>query len=157
MESIQELVQNNGFVILLVVLAALPFCYIYRQYTYPFFFHVAEGVIYASVVHAVLSGLVRLAAWFKEASSFDRAAVNWTTPLFAPWDRSAYEPQWVFWLTISAWVLIAYIIIVIRPVGTKNKYRRAPETGKKAAAGTTPRGSAYTYKSGRTTQAGRRR
>lgn len=157
MPGIQDLVQNNLTLIVLIAVAALPFCYIYREYTYPFFFHVAEGIVYASVFHLVLSGLVRLAAWFKEASSFDRAQVPWTTPLFSPWDRDAYDPTWLFWVTIVTWVAIAYIIIVIRPVGTKNKYRRTPDTGKKRPTGTTPRGSAYTYKSGRTQQAGRRR
>lgn len=159
MQAVQELLQNNATLIILVVLAALPFCYIYRQYTYPFFFHVFEGIVYASIFHAVLSGMVRLAAWFKEASSFDRLPVAWTTPLFAPWYRDGYEPGGLFWVTILAWIAIAYIIIMIRPVGTKNKYRRAPDVGKKApAAGATPQGSTYTYKSGRTSQqAGRRR
>ena len=150
------MLQNNLALIAIILVAALPFCYIYRQYTYPFFFHVAEGIIYASFVHAILSGLVRLAAWFKEASSFDREMVQWTTPLFAPWNREGYNPSWVFWLTIVSWVLIAYIIIVIRPVGTKNKYRRAPDAGKTGPAGTTPKGSGYTYKT-RTSQTGRRR
>lgn len=157
MQAVQELIQNNIAITVLILVAALPFCYVYRQYTYPFFFHVAEGIVYASVVHAVLSGLVRLAAWFKEASSFDREAVMWTTPLFAPWHRDGYDPGWLFWLTIVSWVGIAYIIIVIRPVGTKNKYRRAPDVGKKGGAGTTPQGSSYTYKTSRTSQAGRRR
>lgn len=160
MQAVQELISNNVTLFILIALAALPFCYIYRQYTYPFFFHLFEGIVYASVFHALLSGLVGLAAWFKEASSFDRTEViTWTTPLFAPWNREGYDPGWLFWLTIVAWVAIAYIIIVIRPVGTKNKYRRAPDVGKKGpAAGTTPRGSGYTYKSGRATQqAGRRR
>lgn len=158
MQAVQDLVSNNLTLVVLIAVAALPFCYVYRQYTYPFFFHVAEGIVYASAFHLVLSGLVRMTAWFKEASSFDKEQVEWTTPLFAPWQRGGYDPGWLFWLTIVAWVAIAYIIIVVRPVGAKNKYRRAPEGGKKGVpAGTTPRGSAYTYKSGRTSQAGRRR
>lgn len=153
MQAIQDLIQGNMTVVILVVVAAIPFCYVYRQYTYPFFFHVFEAIIYASIVHALLSGLVRLAAWFKENSSFDKETVTWTTPLFEPWNREGYDPGGLFWVTVVAWIAIAYIIIVIRPVGTKNRYRRDPEPIKKGAtAGATPKGSTYTYKGGRTSQ-----
>lgn len=134
MDSLIQFVQENAVLLGIIAIAVIPLGYVYRQYTFPLLFHSCEGLIYASIWHAVLWSMVSLATWFKNASSMealdDVTRADWSIPLMAPWDRAAYDPSWVFFLEVAGWVAILYIIIFIRPVGTKNRYKREAKPGK---------------------------
>lgn len=151
MQAIIEAIQNNLLVVGAIVIVFVPIAYIYRQYTWPIFFHLFEAIVYATSVQLILGGFVRGFKWFKESSSFNNEIVPWSTPLLQPWAIDAYNPRWLFYFTVACWIAIAYIIIVIRPVGVKNRYKHTakPTSKKPGAVGAKPAGSTYQYTGGR--------
>ncbi len=122
----------------------LAVVYVTRRQTLPYIMQLVEWVAYAVTVHFFVGGIVRFFAWFKDASALKNAGLEealaqavYTTPLFDRfWDRSLYEPEWIFFLELAL-ILAAWIVAwKYRPVTwNKNYYKGKPGApGAKAAA-----------------------
>jgi hypothetical protein len=85
LEHLQQhaMAYGAGAVVVLILV------YLTRRWSVPIIFYAVELSIYLGVMHALVGGIVRLAAWFKDQSSMKRAfdlkdlaPPDWTTPLY---------------------------------------------------------------------------
>lgn len=137
-EVILEHLQANMVAYGIIALCILPILYMARKYVVPFIFYTLEILVYMVVVHVSVYTITRVAAWFRDSSSFDNAfgrkseQTNWSTPLLEFWQREAYEPSWVFWFEIVVSVLIVIAVFRYRPMKIhKGRDRRYSDTGKR--------------------------
>jgi len=140
-QAILEHVQANIIAYVVILLCALPALYLGRKYVVPFILYTIEIIIYIGLVHVAVHLITRVAAWFRDSSSFDRAfghqsePTNWTTPLLEPWDRAAYDPEWIFWFQVVTAVLIVIAVFRYRPMKVhKGRDRKYTDTGKRVGA-----------------------
>ncbi len=153
MDALIQNLQQNIVMYAILVVAITPILYVFRKWTGPFLFHTFEGVVYASIVHLILSAMLYLFGGFKNATNMDAAgpqgAVNWKTPLFTPWERELYNPSWIFWVNAVAWIFIIYLVIFVRPAHRKNKYHgKEGKQGAPKKASSTQSQSGYQYRGG---------
>ena len=111
MDAVIQYVQNRwlGFAVGAVCLVVV--LYLTRRYTLPFLLWAAELVLYAFIMHALVCGVVGVTAWFKFESQMkmlasERERVPWNVPFRNFWDRSLYNPSWLFYLEIALVILI---------------------------------------------------
>lgn len=106
-----------------------------RRYTVPVLQYILEIAIYLVGVHLVMHGLVLVAKWFKEQSTFrpkgERAIplVDWGTPSIEFWTPSLYSPQFVFYIEATIALLIIGIVLKYRPMQTQRKLRERTDAG----------------------------
>lgn len=111
-----------------ILLVSLPPILIFRRYTIPAILYTVEFVVYACLMHALLGGVIRLASWFKAESAMKRAFEtaasvnpNWKTPFKEFYDRSQYNPQWLFYVEIAALAAILVLMWKYRPLRVQKK------------------------------------
>jgi hypothetical protein len=133
MEVVLDHLREHYAIYVVIGIALLPLIYITRRYSVPIILYAIEYLIYVALMHFFLGGLVRVAAWFKNQSSMDRATgresipVVWETPWLEVWQRDAYLPGWLFWLEIVFAAAILLLMWRIRPVAMKRRSdKRAP-------------------------------
>ncbi len=124
--------------------------YLTRRWSRSIIFYADELSIYLGVMHALVGGIVRLAAWFKDQSSMKRAfdlkdlaPPDWTTPLLTFWDTQGYKPFWILYVEITFALVILYLMYRFRPIRIQRKRTpRYPVSGRGAmpnAAKASPR------------------
>jgi len=111
-----------------IALVGLPPILIFRRFTIPAILYVVEFVIYAVLMHCLLGGVIRLAAWFKAESAMKRAFdarantnPGWITPFRYFYDRALYNPPWLFYLEIALLVAILAAMWKYRPLRAQKK------------------------------------
>lgn len=136
MYELLENIQNNlvAYVVVFGMVGTLLF--VFRKQTGPVVFHAIEGSIYAAIFHLAFSLIVLGLSSFKSAAVFDpgEKVATFTTSWWAPWDRSGYSPEWLFYVTCVGWVGIIYLIVFIRPMSSSNQYKGTAPDPKVAAA-----------------------
>lgn len=119
----------------------VPVIYFTRQYTLPVIQWTAELCIYSAIMHVVVHGLVRLTAWFKEQSQFERAfdveaaRPDWRTPLLEFWNKEAYNPDWLFWVEVAFVIVAIVLMFKYRPMKTQKILPRRPNISKGVTPG----------------------
>ena len=140
MEPVISFFQENAAAIIILAVILLPLGYIFRKYTVPFILHSIEFFIYVSIMHVSLTGIVRVFSWFRAQTQFknmDGSLDESFTPLFTPlynhvWDRSAYSPEWLFYVELVLVAMTLYVVAVLRPTRFgrgKNKFKGDPNKG----------------------------
>jgi hypothetical protein len=158
MDAVIQYVQERwmGFAAGLICLGVV--LYLTRRHSFPLMMWCAELLMYTFIMHTVVCGLVAVTAWFKFESQMkmlvsEKERVPWNVPFKAFWDRSLYNPSWLFYLEIALVIvmiagMIYYKPMVVQKLGPKR------ERLVKGKAPTSPRGG-QSYGAGRTK--GRRR
>jgi nitrate reductase NapE component len=127
MEGFATHIQDNWIAYAILVVCLVPVLYVFRDYTRPLIFHSFEVAIYMAIFHVVFHGGVRMAAWFRYESSFDKSiTVDWTTPLIVGfWRQELYNPLWLYWAELAVLGLFIFIVWRFRPMklGDRNTYR----------------------------------
>lgn len=143
LDTIMQHVQDNLAAYAVGGVVALAIILVFRKYTIPFLYHTGEYLFYCTVIHVVLSGLIRAFSWFRSETTFknydgglSKDFEAYTTPVSLNfWQKELYNPEWLFWVEVVLAVVLLYVVIVIRP--TKfNRYgnRRVQQAAKKKAA-----------------------
>ena len=145
MQTMLDHLSQNAIAYAVTLACIVPILYVSRRHTFPLIMQALEWTTYAIVVHFMVGGIVRFFAWFRDASSFKNAGVGtqeeaeggFSTPLFDHfWDRSYYEPQWLFYVELSILLVVLFLAWKYRPVTwNKNSYKGKPGApGSKGAA-----------------------
>jgi hypothetical protein len=124
MEALIEHLQRFWPGYALAGLCAVPLIYITRKYTLPFLQFLLEFVIYSCILHVVIHGIVRVAAWFQYESQMkflekDKVRTGWMTPLVEVWNREAYSPTWVFYFELVLAAIILFLMFRYRPMAVQ--------------------------------------
>lgn len=135
-------------VYVVVAILVLPVVVIFRRYTVPAILYTVELAIYLCIVHVLLSGVVRLAGWFKDQSTMKRARglteqsfdPGWTTPVPRFWDLDAYNPHWLVYLEAVLALGIVFMMWKYRPMQVQRAKKKPAPPKKKTAAGYVSRG-----------------
>ncbi len=162
-ETIIAHLQENMVAYAVIGVCALPLIFFSRKYSVPVILYTVEVIIYWGLIHAAMGTLVRFAAWFKDQSSMKRAfdtkdfaPPSWSTPWMEPWNRDAYDPQWVFYLEVILALATLYAVWRYRPLRIQHKRdRRFDDKGKRI--GKSARGQFMAGNRGRSSAAGRSR
>ncbi|MCC6145773.1 MAG: hypothetical protein IT368_18355 [Candidatus Hydrogenedentes bacterium] len=138
MQVVLDHLREHYAVYVVIVIALLPIIYVTRRYSVPAILYTVEYIIYLALMHFFLGALVRVAAWFKDQSSMDRAfgrentVVVWETPWLEFWKREAYTPGWLFWMEVSFAVIILVLMWKIRPMRVRRRTDKRPPSMKAA-------------------------
>ncbi len=131
MDVVQEHLREHYKLYVGIVLVLLPPVVFFRRYTIPAILYTIEFVVYCVLMHCLLGGVIRLASWFKAESAMKRAFDSvrdtnpqWKTPIVYFYDRSLYNPQWVFYLEIAAVIAILVLMYKYRPLRAQKKKAR---------------------------------
>lgn len=120
MERFAEYLPENWEVYAAFLLILLPIVVVFRKQMLPVLQWIIEIGIYMVIVHFLLHGVARLAAWFKTESQTyvieERQRYAWTTPIRQFWDRSLYNPEWLFWFELVLLAFIMFIVFKYRPM-----------------------------------------
>jgi len=139
MDAVLEFVRTHAIAVAVVAACLLPAIYLTRKYSLPVIQWVIEYVIYCGVFHLLLCGVVKMIAWFRFESQMsfrdqDKVAVTWEIPVRQFWDRSLYDPKWLFWFEIVIFVAFIGLMMRFRPM----KKQRVRERKTSASKGTSP-------------------
>lgn len=127
MDAALEHLREHHKLYAVIVLLSVPLTVFFRRYSVPAILYAIEFVMYAVLMHAVLGGTVRLAAWFRAESTMERALDSaashpgWTTPFARFYDRALYNPPWLFYLEVAALVIIVILMFKYRPLRPQKK------------------------------------
>ena len=131
MDAVQEHLREHYKLYAGIFLVLLPPVVFFRRYSIPAILYAVEFVVYCILMHSLLGGLTRLASWFKAESAmkraFDAAAdsdPHWTTPFMFFYDRTLYNPRWLFYFEIVAMVAIVVLMRKYRPLRPQKKSQR---------------------------------
>jgi len=129
------------------VVVAVPLLWLTRTYSLPFLQFVLEFVVYSGIVHIVLHGIIRLAAWFRYESQMkflekDKVRTGWMTPIIEVWNRDAYNPRWVFYFELVLAAVILFLMVRYRPMAVQKPLPKRDYLTK----GTVPRTMGDRYK-----------
>jgi len=105
-----------------------------RKYSVPVILFAAEFAIYSAAVHVMVGCVVRLAAWFKDQSTMKRAHdivgenlnPGWQTPWLRFYDRSDYDPQWLFFFELVVVIGILVMMWRLKPIRPQKVVKRSP-------------------------------
>ena len=111
----------NMAIYIISAVCALPVIFFTRRYSYSLIRWVIEWCVWCTLFHGILWCLVRLARWFRNESQMawrddQRTDAGWTTPIIEFWNREFYTPQWLFYVELTAAILILVAIIRYRPM-----------------------------------------
>jgi len=131
MDAVQEHLREHYKLYVGIFLVLLPPVVFFRRWSIPAILYAIEFVVYCALMHSILGGVIRLAAWFKTESAmkraFDRLADSnpgWTTPFRYFYDRTLYNPKWLFYLEIVAVAAIVVMMWKYRPLRPQKKSQR---------------------------------
>ena len=116
-----------------LLVISLPVLYIFRQYTVPAFLWTLEVFIYFVIMHLVVHFFIIFAKWFRDETtpnnSWDmaREEVYWGTPLLEAWDRSQYNPGWVFYFEVVFIIAATIFVLKNRPIKTQKPLPPKPK------------------------------
>ena len=131
MDAVQEHLREHYKLYVGIFLVLLPPVVFFRRYSIPAILYAIEFVVYCALMHLLLGGVARLASWFKAESAmkraFDRLAdsnPHWTTPFQHFYDRTLYNPKWLFYVECAATVAILVLMYKWRPLRAQKKSQR---------------------------------
>ena len=124
MDTIVQHVQEYWIGYTAGAICVVPLLYFTRRYSVPVIQWVVELAIYATIMHVVLHGAIRLGAWFKFESQMkmlveEKERVAWQTPLMRFWERESYNPWWIIYCELAFIVCIFVLMIRYRPMKTQ--------------------------------------
>jgi len=137
MSVILEHLQAHMVVYLIAVICILPAIVLSRRFSVPVLQFCMEVCIYWAILHTILHFFVKLAAWFRTESSFDRTKIEWVTPLYKFWIPEAYAPQWLKYVEVGIFVAVLILTWYFRPIQIKRDRRRYVAPPKKKPTGYT--------------------
>jgi len=115
-----------------VILACgVPIILIFRKYAFPIIQWTLEWIIYCGLFHVVVYLMVCLVRWFQyntqmEMRVEERVFKDWATPFLEFWSYEAYKPNWLFWMEVTAAILMLVAMIRYRPMRTQKIKPRKP-------------------------------
>jgi hypothetical protein len=131
MDIVQEHLREHFKLYAGIILVLLPPAVYFRRYSIPAFLYSIEFAIYCVMMHLGLGGVIRLASWFKAESAmkhvFEGPASSdprWKTPIVEFYDRTLYNPPWVFYFEIALTVAILVLMWKYRPLRVQKKMMR---------------------------------
>jgi len=135
-------------VYVVVAIVVLPVIIIFRRWAIPAILYAVELSIYLVIVHVLLSGVVRLAAWFKDQSTMKRARglteqnfdPGWSTPVPDFWNLDAYNPHWLVFFELALAAGIVFLMWKYRPMQVQRAKKKPAPPKAKTAAGYASRG-----------------
>ncbi|NUM55655.1 MAG: hypothetical protein HUU46_18590 [Candidatus Hydrogenedentes bacterium] len=136
---IQEHAAQYGVVAAIVA----PLLYFTRRWTWGPIQWVLELIVYFGIFHTILHYVVALTDWFQFESQMkmlvqEKVRMGYMTPLAAPWEMEAYNPQWLFYLECASVVLIIAAMFRYRPMKTQKPLPKREALRKGVAPGVRP-------------------
>ena len=125
MEIILQHLQEHDRIYIVLAICLLPPLVIFRRITMPIIQYLLECSIYVALMHFFVYIAVGFVAWFVDASSMKRAfdkdptvseAPDWNVPIREFWDRSLYNPEWLFYVECVVGILIIFLVWRYRPM-----------------------------------------
>ena len=125
MDVILQHLQEHYRVYIVLAICLLPPLIIFRRFTVPITQYLVECSIYMVIMHFLVYGIVGFVGWFVDASSMKRAfgkdttvsvAPDWNVPLNEFWDRTLYNPGWLFYFECVVGFIIIYLVWRYRPL-----------------------------------------
>jgi len=122
--------QANWQIYALIAAGVIPILYVTRRYSVPAILWSFEIIIYTSIFHVVMHGLVALVRWFKYNSEMEmpqfKTDPGWKTPLLEFWQTDLYSPHWVLYIEIAALVFFTALVLRMRPIKPQKAQPKAP-------------------------------
>lgn len=134
MITLFEHARDNVALYVIVALVVLPVSIYYRRQCAPVLYHFVEYCVYVGCMHILFGGIVRVAGWYKTETSM--VALGPDKPFITPlwdqfWIKGLYRPEALFYVELGLAFLLAYVVVVIRPVRMKNRsYNNRPNEKK---------------------------
>lgn len=100
----------------------IPLLIIGRKFIVSYLWWPGEFLAYVAGFHFLVKSIMFVAGWFKVNTRMyweSRTPTGWQTPLYQVWDMKAFNPQWVFYLEITVFVLILFFMVRYRPMVTQ--------------------------------------
>lgn len=134
MITLFEHARDNAALYVIVTLVTLPVLIYYRRQCGPALYHFVEWCTYLCCTHVLFGGIVRVAGWYKSETSMVALGLDkpFITPLWDKfWVKELYRPEALFYVELGFAFLLAYVVVVIRPVRMKNRsYNNRPNKKK---------------------------
>ena len=132
MDALIVHLQENAILYGAIVVCGTPLIYVTRKFSVPTILYALEYSIYAAGMHLAMWCLVSVTRWFKESSSMralDDAgrpedAPEWGTPLINFWERTEYDPEWIWKVEVALLVVILLLMWRYRPMKIQRKSKR---------------------------------
>ena len=113
-----------------------PAIFFTRQYSVPVILWIFEICVYSLMMHVVIHYFVKITVWFQSSTQMERAldrdkvVETWGTPLVEFWDRSLYDPSWIFYVECVFVIGFTVLVFKMRPFKTqKVKPKNIPKPG----------------------------
>lgn len=144
MEPLISVIRENVAAVAVIGVLLLPVIYLLQKKATAFMFHTVEYIVYVTLAHYLLYAMVQVAAWYKESTAMseeDSNAIPFNTPAGILsenfFDKSLYNPTWLFYLEGIIALGLLYLVVVIRPTsyGGTNKFKGDSERGLKPQPG----------------------
>ena len=125
MDAILQHLQEHYRIYIVLAVCLLPPLVIFRRHSIPIIQYLVECSIYITIMHFLVYCIIGFVAWFIDASSMKRAfdkdptvnvAPDWNVPLNQFWDRTLYNPEWLFYFECVAGLLIIFLVWRYRPM-----------------------------------------
>lgn len=119
MNDFMEHMQEYWKAYVAVCACLLPVALIFRRRFFGVLFWVIETLVYFAVTHAVLLGVLFLAAWFKENTQMywmEKVRPDWHMPLIKLWEYEEYKPKWLIFLEGGLFLLIVFVMYRYKPM-----------------------------------------
>lgn len=128
--------QSNAMAYLAGIIVFGPLIFFTRRWSLPVIMWIIEILIYSVIMHIVIHYFVKIVVWFQSSTQMERAfdreklVETWGTPLLDFWDRSKYDPTWIFYTEAVFVFLFCVLVFRMRPYKVqKIKPKAAPRPG----------------------------
>jgi hypothetical protein len=113
-----------------MALCLIPLLYLGRRFVVPVILYIGEMIAYSVIMHTILHYLVAVCVWFKSSSRMywhrDEPAPPWSTPWAEFWRPENYNPAALYWIEVTAVVIIIGCVIRYRPMKTQKFKPKGP-------------------------------
>lgn len=138
MEVLTQHLQEHWRIYVFAAIILIPLMAVFRRWCIPALQYGIELAVYLGIMHVFVSGVVLLAAWFKDQSTMKRARdlanenynPGWSIPFVEFWDYEAYDPRWLFYLEAAIAICIIILMWKYRPMQLQRRKKR-PAPSKK--------------------------
>jgi hypothetical protein len=121
MEVVLDHLTNRWPIYVVSAVFLIPVLILTRKFSLPLILWTLEVCLYITGLHLFMYGLLHAAGWFKGATQMawkeeDKIIPTWTVPLDRFWDRSLYDPHWIFWFELIVLIAMIGVILKFRPI-----------------------------------------